>query len=50
MAEPTQHAWNPGGPWKCVCTTPTHKRGQRFTEPQCSHCEPVKPKPTETRA
>ena len=35
---PTKPYWNDAGPWKCVCTTPTHKRGQRFTQPQCSYC------------
>jgi len=35
---PTKPYWNDSGPWKCVCTTPTHKRGQCFTQPQCSYC------------
>jgi invasion protein IalB len=35
---PTEAYWHPRGAWKCVCTTPTHRRGQRLTQPQCSYC------------
>jgi hypothetical protein len=41
----TREHWRDDGPWKCVRNTPTHKRGQRFDEPQCSYCEPVKTTP-----
>jgi hypothetical protein len=41
-AAPTQSHWHPRGAWKCVCTTPTHKRGQRFTSPQCTYCVRVR--------
>jgi len=40
---PTREFWHPQGEWKCVCNTPTHKRGQRFTQPQCQYCERVSP-------
>ena len=43
----TRQDWSKSGPWKCVCSTPTHKRGQRFTAPQCSYCIPVE-SPKET--
>jgi hypothetical protein len=41
-ATPTEAYWHPKGAWKCVCLTPTHARGQRFTQPQCAHCVYVK--------
>lgn len=39
---PTKSHWDNKGTWKCVCTTPTHKKGQRFDSPQCSYCIEVK--------
>lgn len=38
---PTRPYWDEAGLWRCVCTTPTHRRGQRFTQQQCTYCEYV---------
>jgi hypothetical protein len=35
---PTQAHWHPKGAWQCVCSTSTHPRGQRLTQPVCSYC------------
>lgn len=46
MTDETKEFWDPNGSWKCICVTPTHKRGQRFSVPQCTYCLMLYPKPT----
>ncbi len=42
--QPTKEFWSRTGEYKCVCLTPTHKKGRRLISPQCSYCVRIKDK------